>query len=251
MRIALIADLHANIHALEAVAEVIALHSVDTIVCLGDLVGYHAHPVEVVQLTQVMSTVVIAGNHDREVCVPPAENRGGTHGSARIALEWTRATLGTSELDYLDGLPSRIIHRGVWVAVHGCYLNEVHVTGYVTETMLEENLQVIASSPELPKLAFCGHTHLPLVGVLEADTARASRLDAPFRWSSAARAILVNPGSVGQPRDGDVRASFAIVDTDARTIMPMRVEYDVEAAARAVERAGLPPIFATRLREGR
>jgi diadenosine tetraphosphatase ApaH/serine/threonine PP2A family protein phosphatase len=137
------------------------------------------------------------------------------------------------------------------VAVHGCYLNDVHVTGYVTETMLESNLRVVAASRELPKLALCGHTHVPMLGVLEGDTARSTRLDEPFRWPKSARAVLVNPGSVGQPRDGDVRASLVIVDLEARTVTPLRVAYDVEAAARAVEAAGLPAVFAERLRAGR
>ncbi len=253
MRIAVLADVHANLQALDAVVEVIASSAVDGVLCLGDLVGYHAHPVEVVKRVRDFATDVIAGNHDREASSPKVSstNPGGTTAPARVALEWTRGQLGPAERDYLAGLPSRLIRPGAWVAVHGCYLNDVHVTGYVTETMLEENLRAVASNPELPPLAFCGHTHVPMLGLLEVDAVRSTRLDAPFRWPSSARAVLVNPGSVGQPRDGDVRASFVIVDLDERTVTPRRVAYDVEAAARAVEAAGLPVVFAERLRAGR
>jgi len=252
MRLAVIADLHANVQALDAVAAEIERRAVDRVVCLGDLVGYHANPVETIARVRELATDVIAGNHDREASSQrvSSENPGGTTAPARVALEWTRARLGPSELDYLSALPSRLIRDGSWVAVHGCYLNDVHVTGYVTETMLEENLRVVASKPELPKLAFCGHTHVPMLGVLEVDV-RSTRLDAPFRWPASARAVLVNPGSVGQPRDGDVRASFVVVDLEERIVTPVRVAYDVEAAARAVETAGLPAVFAERLRAGR
>ncbi|HEX7600420.1 MAG TPA: metallophosphoesterase family protein [Polyangiaceae bacterium] len=253
MRLAVIADLHANLQALDAVAAEIERSAVDGVLCLGDLVGYHANPVETIRRVRELATDVIAGNHDREAssATTPSGNPGGTTAPARAALDWTRARLGAAELDYLAALPSHLIRPGSWVAVHGCYLNEVHVTGYVTETMLEENLRVVAEKPELPKLAFCGHTHVPMLGVLELDAVRSTRLDATFRWPVSARAVLVNPGSVGQPRDGDVRAAFVIVDLEERTVTPFRVAYDVERAARAVEAAGLPRVFAERLRAGR
>jgi len=248
MRLAVVADVHANRHALEAVVAEIELAGAEIAVCLGDVVGYNAEPNECVKLIRESSAVVIAGNHDRNTV--STEPSWGTNTDARRVKEWTRRRLDDDELAYLAGLPSHAVDSRGFVAVHGCYLNGTYVTGYVTSTMLEANLRVIASKKDWPTLAFCGHTHAPLCGWLQENDVQENRLDTPVDWPPGAAAVLINPGSVGQPRDGDPRASFAIVDLDARRVEVRRVTYDVEGAARAILSAGLPPSLAERLREG-
>jgi predicted phosphodiesterase len=249
MRLALLADVHANLEALEAVLDAVARAEVDRVVCLGDLVGYNAHPVECIGRVRAAATVVVAGNHDRDtVAEEPAL---GTSPDAREAQRWTRRCLGPDEISYLRGLPNRHVEPGAFVAVHGCYLNDKHVSGYVTSTMLERNLEAVAARADWPKLALCGHTHAPLAGWLEGDRLVETRLSEPAAWPAEARVVLVNPGSVGQPRDGDPRASYGVVDLEARRVVVERVDYDVDKAARAVVSAGLPEVFARRLLEGR
>jgi predicted phosphodiesterase len=249
MRIAVLADIHGNLQALDAVLVAIGRERVDLVLCLGDLVGYNANPSECIQRVRESADVVIAGNHDWDT-VRDVPTRG-TSPEARLAQEWTRARLSREEQEYLSALPNHVVQPGTFVAAHGCYLNDTFVSGYVTSTMLPRNLEVLAANPAWPVLAFCGHTHAPLCGWLERAHLGESRLSEPVRWPASAQAVLVNPGSVGQPRDGDPRAAFAIVDSERRQAEARRVAYDVGDAARAVVDAGLPSGFAQRLHEGR
>lgn len=250
MKLAAVADVHANHHALEAVMAAIEAAGVDLVVWLGDLVGYNAEPGKcVARIREEPSNVVIAGNHDRNTV--SQKPHWGTNAVACQAQKWTRAQLTADELAYLAALPALAVDKRGFVAAHGCYLNDTHVNGYVTSTMLEANLEVIASKNGWPTVAFCGHTHTPLCGWLEKDSVKEDRLENPLHWPASATAVLINPGSVGQPRDGDPRASFAVVDLDARRIDVKRVPYDIEGAARAIIAAELPPSLAERLSEGR
>lgn len=249
MRIALVADIHANLAAWEAVVEALETEVVDRVVCLGDLVGYNADAEHVVASVRACCDVVVAGNHDREI---DGASTRGTSSAARHALAWTQQTLSANASAWLAALPARVVDAGAgFTAVHGCYLNDTYVTGYVTETMLAANLEKIADpAAALPTLAFCGHTHVGLAGWLASDVVQARGVG-EVRWPKRARAVLVNPGSVGQPRDGDPRASFAIVDVGTSTVRWRRVAYDVERTAAAIWAAGLPSELADRLREGR
>lgn len=241
------ADVHSNIFALQAVLSAVESVPHDVCVCLGDLVGYNAHPGECVALVRDRCGVVVAGNHDWDV------SRGGvglgTRSSARISAEWTRNRLNAEQREYLRSLPSRHLDRR-FVAIHGCFLNDAHVTGYVTSTMLEANLRAVLARG-YPDVAFCGHTHVPMCGWLRESGVQEVWSASECEWPRGARVVLVNPGSVGQPRDGDRRAGYAVVDLDARRVAFERVEYDVAAAAAAIREAGLPPELACRLEEGR
>ena len=256
LRIALIADVHANLGALEAVLRDIERHTPDRVVCLGDSVGYNAEPQECIALLSTNVAETAAGNHDRDVTEGMPID--GTHSTARAAQDWTRERLDPAAFEWLSALPNRVVRENTYIAVHGCYLNDTHVNGYVTDTMLEANLLAIAGSGEWPKVAFCGHTHRPraswLIGkeVIDTPFARAPALaDVPIEWPENARAVLINPGSVGQPRDRDPRACYAIVDFGASSVRFHRVEYDFEATISAITRAGLPSSLGERLREGR
>jgi diadenosine tetraphosphatase ApaH/serine/threonine PP2A family protein phosphatase len=249
MRIAIFGDVHANIQALDKVLKAIEDQQPDEILCLGDIVGYGVEPNLCIDRVRDATSLILMGNHDMDAA--NGIQSPGTNAMARLLLDWTHCQLDTASRDFLAALQKRIILPEVAVAVHGCYLNDTGVYGYVTGTMLEKNLRAVAENPLWPKLAFCGHTHVPMCGWIEGDICVEVKLNSPVRWPSKASAVLINPGAVGQPRDGDPRAAFAIVDTNLRTAEVIRVEYDIEVTARAIEGCGLPKILADRLREGR
>lgn len=249
MRLALISDVHANVPAIASVLEAIRREAPDVVVCLGDLVGYNAEPSEVIGLIRDLGGPVVVGNHDRDASQPGATP--GTNASARIAQSWTQERLSQDERDYLNQLPNIVVEPSEFVAVHGCYLNRSHVSGYVTSTMLGANLRAVRDEPDWPKVSFCGHTHTAMCGWLHRDEVIEPAPPAQVEWPAAVDAVLINPGAVGQPRDGDPRAAFALVDLRDRWIEFRRVEYDVAAAARTIREAGLPEDLAERLRVGR
>lgn len=249
MTVALLADVHANARALEAVLEEAAAARADRVVCLGDVVGYGPRPSECVRRLAAAASWVVAGNHDRDVV--DGESLPGTNGSARLAQRWTRDRLDPADRAWLAALPNRVVDGAGFVGVHGCYLNEEHVSGYVTGSILEANLRAVAVRGEWPRIALCGHTHVPMCGWLTAGGCEESGDRPAARWPANARAVLVNPGSVGQPRDGDPRASWALLELEARRVEFRRTAYDVEKTALEILEAGLPAANAERLREGR
>lgn len=249
MRIAVFSDVHGNLPALEAVLEEIERLAPDRILCLGDLVGYGAEPAACIRTVRAAADVVILGNHDRDTL--SAQAAPGTHSLARLTQAWTREQLTPEDLFYLESLPHRVLEPCGLVAVHGCYLNDVHVTGYVTSTMLPDNLEAVAAREGWPRVALCGHTHTPLCGWLLGSDCLEPKIRGRLTWPARARAVLVNPGAVGQPRDGDPRAAFALLDLARRSVEIHRVPYDVDRAVAALRHAGLPASLGERLREGR
>lgn len=249
MKMALIADVHANAPALEAVLAAIAREGVEGVVCLGDIVGYNAMPEACVASVRQYCTSVVLGNHDADVA--QSSRAAGTSAEARTVQDWTRDHLSADAHGYLRSLPNKVVASDLFVAVHGCYLNDWHVTGYVTGTMLEANLHAIVRHDGWPKIGFCGHTHIPMAGWLEGDRCVEAPPNASHRWPATARAVLVNPGSVGQPRDGDPRAAFAIIDIAERKLVFHRVQYDIAETSDQILAAGLPQHLAERLWNGR
>jgi diadenosine tetraphosphatase ApaH/serine/threonine PP2A family protein phosphatase len=250
MRLALIADVHANLQALRSVLRAVTEHRPERLLCLGDTVAYNANPNECIGLLRRFCDASVAGNHDRDVI--GGEVVIGTSSVARLSQEWTKGQLTEECVSWLLELPNKLVEPGEYIAVHGCYLNTHHINGYVTQTMLEPNLRAIANNQDWPKLGFCGHTHVPGLAFLQDDKVSQKREPGErLDWPADAAAILINPGSVGQPRDGDPRASYAIVDTTERWVMIHRLHYDVEGAILALQQAGLPEALGLRLREGR
>jgi diadenosine tetraphosphatase ApaH/serine/threonine PP2A family protein phosphatase len=249
MRVAAIADVHSNGAALRAVLQHIDRLGADAIVCLGDVVGYNADPVEAMELVLQRCTHVVAGNHDLAVAI--SKESPGTNAVARTVQEWTREQLDAAGLALLQELPHVVDAGDTYTARHGSYLGHDPTSGYVTSTMIDENLAVIAASPAT-KTAFCGHTHVPMIAWL-ADGACAEPRVGPdeIRWPKDAEAVLINPGAVGQPRDRDAAAAYALVDFERRSAVWHRVPYDIERTASAIARAGLPSILIERLKEGR
>ncbi len=248
MRVAVIADVHANMFALEAVARRIEDIAPDELWCAGDLVGYNAQPSDVLAWVRENATVVVAGNHDVDIVTRAAQT--GTNNAARQAQAWTRDQLDDAERDYLASLPYHHVSADGLELAHGCYLNSHYFTGYVTWTMLRANLDALASRGQC-KVGVCGHTHQPMIGYLKSEGVTTMPTGEVCTWPENADAVLINPGSVGQPRDRDPRAAFALIDTTERTVELHRCDYDVAAAQSAIERAGLPAELSHRLGEGR
>ena len=239
MRIAVLSDIHANIRALDAVID--AAGRVDAIWHLGDVVGYGPDPDAVVERLRDAGAVGVRGNHD-------AAAVGGSeidwfNPEARRAMEWTRRRISPTTIEWLSALPERRSLDGCEL-VHGSPREPLWE--YVTSVpVARANLAVLTE-----RIGLHGHTHIP-VAFVEDD----GRVDVvgPGRESSLelrGRRALVNPGSVGQPRDGDPDASFMVLDPEAGVVTWHRVPYDVTAVQAAMREAGLPPSLVGRLSVG-
>jgi diadenosine tetraphosphatase ApaH/serine/threonine PP2A family protein phosphatase len=239
MRIAVLSDIHSNIVALDAVLA--HLGTVDAVWHLGDVVGYGPEPDAVVERLASIGAVGVRGNHD-------AAAAGGSeidyfNPEARAAMEWTRRRITDATRDWLAALPERHVERDTTL-VHGSPRDPIWE--YVTSmTIARAAIAVLTTT-----LGLHGHTHVPV-----AFATANGRLEmiAPSDGSSfdlEDRVALVNPGSVGQPRDGDPRASYLVLDPDARSIAWHRVEYDIDAVMAAMRAVGLPDRLAERLRHG-
>jgi putative phosphoesterase len=229
MKIAILSDVHSNLAALEAVAS--RLPSYDELYCLGDVVGYGPQPNEVIEKLQLLRPrIVLMGNHDYAVVTGNVE---GFSFHAAKAVEWTRRELAEAGRSYLASLsPSVKLEReGVVLALyHGSPRDPLteYIFPGIPETVGRALLQMASA-----KVVLLGHTHMPML----------------YRYDGC---VLANPGSVGQPRDGDPRASYALL-TLTRYEMAFevyRVEYDVESVAQRIIRNGLPNFLAERLYTG-
>jgi len=240
----ILSDIHANLEAQQAVIED-ARGRYDRILCLGDLVGYGADPNPIVEWARENVAVVIRGNHDRaSAAQDPAvlatiEN---LNPAAQASTYWTRQALLPENRAYLETLPrGPLPYEGVDL-VHGSPADEDE---YVISAASAAALLTCLEAP----LTFFGHTHMQggfrmarrMTGVLPPE--RTLELEPDYFY-------LVNPGSVGQPRDGDPRAAYAVYSPEERTVELRRVAYDVDRAAAKIRAAGLPDFLAARLHEG-
>jgi diadenosine tetraphosphatase ApaH/serine/threonine PP2A family protein phosphatase len=241
VRWAIISDLHANLEAFEAVLANIDTIGVDKTICLGDVVGYNASPNECVELVRARNIDTICGNHDAVAC--GKEEPWGFNPVALAAALWTREALTEESHEWLRSLPDTREFDD-FLAVHGspddrdCYmLTWEHVIPHVS--LLQEKKY---------DLCFFGHTHSP--GIFAADGMYTVDENSKFPLGQG-KLFFINPGSVGQPRDGDPRAAFGILDTEKREFELVRVEYPVREAANRIIEKGLPQVLADRLFLGR
>jgi predicted phosphodiesterase len=241
MRVLVISDIHANLTALEAVLE--SAGTVDQTWCLGDVVGYGPDPNECVsKLRGLPNLICILGNHDAAVTGRiPQES---FNPEARRSIQWTRATLAPANLTWLSLLPEKTILSTVTLA-HGSPRNPVW------EYLLDPNTAQLNFGHFSTPLCFVGHTHLPIIYFFN-EGQRAARWMIPppgHDFKPTGKAIL-NPGSVGQPRDRDSRAAFAIYDTIHETWTPRRIAYSIKSVQQRILSASLPERHAIRLAEG-
>lgn len=248
MRYLIISDIHGNLDALETVLRHAAPAGFDEVLVLGDLVGYGADPGAVVTRVQDLQPLaVIRGNHDKVAA--GIDDASGFNAVAKSAVHWTLDALSPEQRDYLKALPmGPLVVDDLVEICHGTPHDE---DAYVFDEL--DALQALSSASR--PVCLYGHTHIPVVfscqpgGPLEVETAEGA---AEYRVGlESGRRYLINPGSVGQPRDGDPRAAYALVDTGAGTVDLFRVEYPVAEAQQKIVAAGLPDVLARRLGVGR
>jgi predicted phosphodiesterase len=242
MRVAVVSDIHGNRQALEAVLDAVEAAVADELWCLGDLVGYGAEPNACVELIRRFATVSLVGNHDLAVvgALPLDEFSRG----AELAARWTRDVLTDDNRDYLASLQPQKLDEAAGL-YHASPRNPVWE--YVLSPLQAELCFDVMEQ----RVACIGHSHVALaytrsLGVPATGEKRAAGTELDVsegQW-------LLNPGSVGQPRDGDPRAAWLMLDTDAWTAAWHRTEYDVAGAAAAIRAARLPDSLAERLPHG-
>jgi predicted phosphodiesterase len=239
MRVAVVSDIHANLPALDAVLA--AAGPIDAVWHLGDVVGYGPDPDGVVERLRAIGAIGVKGNHDAAAVGGPEIE--WFNPDARRAMEWTRATISPSSAAWLGALPP-VVGAGDCTLVHGSPREPIWE--YVTSVpVARTNLEILGT-----RIGLHGHTHLPVAFIEEDGRVEVVSPGDGSELELRGRRALVNPGSVGQPRDGDPRSSFLILDTTADTIRWQRTAYDVASVQAAMRAAGLPASLAARLSLG-
>jgi diadenosine tetraphosphatase ApaH/serine/threonine PP2A family protein phosphatase len=243
MRIAVLSDIHANLAALEAVASDVP--QVDQVWVLGDIVGYGPQPNEVIATLQAMGARSVMGNHDGAAI--GTVDAGYFNADARAAIEWTAGVVDANARAYIATLPE-VRRDGDLTAVHGSPRDPIweYISG---PSIAAANFESFDT-----RVCLFGHTHLPMVfRAIDGEVEGTMGLPGE-RVELGAAQSLVNPGSVGQPRDGLPDAAYAILETDGaanNAVEFRRVRYDIDTTQRLMHDVGLPPRLADRLRYGR
>lgn len=240
MRLAVLSDIHANLEALDAVLDAGRARCVDAWLCLGDIVGYGADPHACLELVRDLTDQVVLGNHDAAAI--GLQDLAYFNPYARRAAEWTMEQLSAAERQYLVSLPL-VIERGEALFVHA-EPRRPGAWGYVFD--LAGATAALRATER--RFCFVGHSHYPFL-CAERDGDLALLPDGVQPLGAETR-YLANVGSVGQPRDGDSRACFALWDQEKDTLELVRCPYDVETAQHKIIAAGLPPFLAERLAQG-
>jgi diadenosine tetraphosphatase ApaH/serine/threonine PP2A family protein phosphatase len=247
MRYLILSDIHGNLDALDAVLERASGFAYDRTLVLGDLVGYGAEPNAVVdRILGLNPFAIIRGNHDKVAC--GLEDSDGFNPVAQQAVAWTYYTLTGPNREYLASLPIGPIFVDADLEI--CHGSPDDEDAYITSEIAALRALRFAERP----VCLYGHTHVPLVFRLVQDdfemVVHAQDEETQVLIEPGYK-YLVNPGSVGQPRDGDARAAFAVFDNQTRHVTIYRVNYPVELAQQRILEAGLPQALARRLALGR
>jgi predicted phosphodiesterase len=248
MRYLILSDIHSNLEAFQSCVERAKQAGYGSVLCCGDLVGYGPNPVEAIDGIRSLNATTIRGNHDRVAAGLDEPTQFNPH--ARRAVYWTRSVLPDSYRDYLVNLPVGPIEVTPEAQlVHGAVSHE---DDYIfTEADANENFLLTQK-----RLTFFGHSHFPVVFEIGGSGHTVQATSYEFDEFTAVKCepgkrLLINPGSVGQPRDSDPRASFAIWDEDRSRIEFYRVEYDLAQTQKKMREADLPTYLIDRLAYGR
>lgn len=242
MRVAIVTDIHANRHALEAVLEQIHGADCEAVWCLGDVVGYGADPDACVELVREHADICLAGNHD--LGVTGALSIEDFSEIARRAAEWTRGVISDETREFLESLAPSDETQPV-------SLYHASPRDPVWEYVLSPLQADLGFEVQRQRVGVVGHTHVALAfHRFDGETATGETRHEGDELDVSSGRWLLNPGSVGQPRDGDARAAWLELDTDAWTASYRRTEYDIEGAAWAIRAARLPDALAERLSYG-
>ena len=266
MKYAIISDIHANLEALSTVLDRCKKEGVEKYICLGDVVGYNANPRDCLELVRALDVVgAVKGNHDEYVSSSDEEMLGFNQ-HAKQAVLWTKNQLNSEERDWLSKLPMKQTVRGTNITIVHATLDSPASWGYIFDV----HHAMDNFSYQFTPLCFCGHSHVPIAFCKKSFTGSNSLLVEEVQEWKAERTeanagkedndpvisiqkgwkYLINIGSVGQPRNKDPRASFAIYDTVANTVTRLRLVYDIATAQKKIREAGLPDRLATRLERG-
>jgi diadenosine tetraphosphatase ApaH/serine/threonine PP2A family protein phosphatase len=239
MRIAVLSDIHGNLPALEAVLTALAPY--DAVWQLGDIVGYGPQPDEVVARLASEHAVGVRGNHDSAAI--GLLDTDSFNDDARAAIEWTAARIAPATREWLRELPLRSVDEP-FTLVHGSPLDPTWEYVY-SASVARANLSAFTTP-----YCLVGHTHIPLVFRERGGRVEGVQVAAAASYEFGAERLVINPGSVGQPRDGDPRASGLLLDTDAHTLEWHRIEYPIEHVQKLMTQLGLPRRLAARLQFG-
>jgi len=221
MKFAVVSDIHSNLHALQAAQEVIKENHVDMVVCAGDIIGYGAFPNECCEIVKRLAVHCIFGNHEVSALT---RDTIWMNPYAAKASKWTSDVLNQDSRDYLASIEQCAKFESSGARVAMCHGSLESVVEYVYEGDARESMLTSAGSDIL----ILGHTHIPYMK----------------KFGSS---LILNPGSIGQPRDGDPKGSLAVIDTATRISSIIRFDYDIEAAWSAIVSAGLPDYLGERL----
>ncbi len=244
MRYAFISDIHANLEALEAVLDDIETRNIDEIICLGDIVGYGANPNECAEIIGKKCPITLLGNHDAAAVEILSTQNFNIH--AKIAIEWTTQNLRKGIKDSLAELPLKTILEQITL---------VHATPYEPNmwyyiTSLEEarfNFQFFDT-----QICIVGHTHIPIIIVLDNEKEIYVHQDTSISLNDMSGSrLLINVGSVGQPRDRNPKSCYGILDIEKAEFTYQRVEYDIEKTQQKMKKIKMPEFLISRLEEGR
>ena len=249
--IAIVSDIHGNIEALDAVMKDLrAQEGVTEILCLGDVVGYGPNPRECLRIAMKEYRFNLLGNHEQAVM----QGAYGFNPKARKAVEWTKERLTAADCPteenlefwkFLNSMPAQLT-EGDTLYVHASPLDPtnqyvVPMDAY-NEAFIDELMEAV------PRVAFCGHTHMP--GVFTQDYLFLAPADIDNEYLQGEKKLLINVGSVGQPRDGDPRSCYVLWDPEKRIVRYRRVAYDFETTIKKIESVGLPESLGLRLARG-
>lgn len=241
MRYAILADIHGNLAAFQAVLnDIEGWGGADEIWCLGDIIGYGPDPSECIALLRQYDHLCVAGNHDWAAI--GKVDISDFNPEAAAACVWTGRQLSDEDVRYIDNLPL-VVSRGDFTIVHGSPREPTWE--YVLSTQSAQmNFRFFDT-----RYCLIGHSHVPLVFELAGEICLLKELAAELELGE--NRLIVNPGGVGQPRDGDPRAAYAIYDEEGKIIYHYRVAYDIEATQEKMVGYGLPKFLVTRLSYGR
>ncbi len=245
MKIGILGDIHANAEALRAVVTALQREQIDVWVQVGDIVGYGPEPSACIDIVRELGCVTCLGNHDAAVL--GRLDTSYFNNFARAAIHWTAPQLRPSDYEFLNNL-ELVVKRPEFTVVHGT-LHMPEQFGYVISVV--EAMDSLEQQET--RLCFVGHSHVPAIYLRRADNPRdihvVPHAEAEISYRGFER-VLMNVGSVGQPRDEDPRAAYGLVDTDLEIASIRRVHYDIEGVQKKILAAGLPEVLANRLSLG-
>ena len=242
MRIAIISDIHSNLEALNAVLDYTKTEHIDEYICTGDIVGYGANPNECIDIVKELTNRIVAGNHDFGVC--NLTDTSYFNNVAKKAIEWTKKEIKNENMDFLKSLPLIIEYKNM-LFVHSAPSSPAR-WNYILSMFDAMNEFNFFENP----LCFVGHSHQPVIFSINYDCEIGTSVENSITLNKKKR-YIINSGSVGQPRDGNPKASFLIYDTDKKSITISRISYDIKKAQRKIIEVGLPSFLAERLEIGR